>query len=495
MRKLITGVLLFALSAFVFGAGFPPPPLFLPNTLGVPLDVSTAGSAISVSGAIDVRAAGAKCDGKAVYDATTTASTTTTISSATAAFKAADVGKVIAVMPYADTANPVYGTVASVISATQITASVNSAPAALTNAIVVWGTDDTAKINTALSAAKYTIGAVQIPGGICTVIGSLTIPVGVTLRGVANFSTGGKAKDFKYSGSSIVAVRFNAASLLIIGDSTSTDPKGTTVRDINIDAFGLAYHAYDGSTTSRTGQIASATFLRGVGETIWLTPTANMHDSAAFGSNNAANVVQAQGDGRIINNIITGSGNGFYQLKLSNSDDLIISMNHMWKDSNLATSLGGQIFVSQNSGNVTSGSVTIALNKFDTSYGPHVFIKVSGNSTLRGLNLESNHGFQNDNVTTATYPFFALEVDAGSSLRVLNIHNNMGHASWNGTVLGSLTYFIDGGLGVAGTFVGIDISGNQVDNCAASYNVFAPTALQSHNNNYIVGSGTVATPF
>lgn len=471
----------------------PPGVQYARNASGIPIELQNPGnSPLAVTGALDIRAYGAKSDCQAVYDATTTNAATTTITSATATFKASDVGKRIATLQYADTAIGGYGTIASYISPTSVTATLNSAPGALTNAIIVWGTDDATAVNAALTAAKNGRGAVFVPGGITCVGSSLTIPVGVRLFGIGNYSTGGKAKDFKYSGSSIVGIKFAAGGLIVAGDSTGTDPEGTTLDHINIDAFGEFNRAYDGSNSSRTSRIEFATLLRGVGETIYSTPTSIIQSNSIFGQNQAANVVAVQGDSRFINNIVTGAGNGFYAIKLSNADDVVIALNHTWKDSSLNTMLGGQIFVSQNTGNVLSGGITIVGNKFDTSYGPHVFVKVSGNSTLRGINISDNHGFQNDSVPAATYPWMQLEVDSGSTLRAFTMHNNLGRASFNGTSFGSLTYFIDGGL-IAGTIVGSSLTGNIMDNCAAAYNVFTPA--YSAGNYYIVGSGTTATAF
>lgn len=448
----------------------------------------------SSNGAIDIRSYGAKCDGDALYDVTTTATATCTVTSITASFTNDDVGKNAAILAYLDTMTVKYGVITSVNSPTSAVVTLNSAIGALTNATMVYGTDDSAAINLACAAAKLGNGAVFVPGGIsCVKASSIIIPVGVTLFGITNFATGGRAKDFKYSGSSIVSVGYNAQATIIAGDSSGADPKGSQIYGLNIDAFGLAYNAYTGGSTSRTSRIDHCTLLRGVGETIVGSPTSRINNCSIFGQHQSiASVVTLYGDSTFSNNIVTGAGKGQYSIKLSNADDINISNNHMWKDGSLASMLGGQIFISLNTGFLTSGSVTILGNKLDTSFGPHIYIKASGNSKGRGININSNHAFQNDSVPNATYPFMQVEIQAGSELRGLNVHGNGCHASWNDPTKGTLTAFLDNSASV-GTITGSSITGNIADNCAAGYISLTPT--YTAGNMFIAGTGTTVTLF
>lgn len=97
---------------------------------------------------------GAKGDGKVVADVSTT-SASKVITSASAGFTAADVGKTVminggngaAAAPYIDV-------IASVQSATQATLTTLSAGATATNCAMAWGTDDTAAFNSAFTAAR-----------------------------------------------------------------------------------------------------------------------------------------------------------------------------------------------------------------------------------------------------------------------------------------------------------------------------------------------------
>lgn len=127
---------------------------------------STAASWSPVSNsspwAFDVTAAayGAQGNGQVVADGAMS-SGSAVLTSATAAFTAADVGKAISVKGAAVTGvTTLVTTIASRQSATQVTLSAaNASGVALTGAIVIWGTDDTAAIQAAVDAAEaYLVG-------------------------------------------------------------------------------------------------------------------------------------------------------------------------------------------------------------------------------------------------------------------------------------------------------------------------------------------------
>lgn len=102
----------------------------------------------------NVFAYGAKADGKQVHDATMLTASAV-VHSATANFVSGDVNKVVQVKG-AGTAQSttLIGTILSVQSATQATLSVSNASGSdLTGLAMMWGTDDTAAINAALTAA------------------------------------------------------------------------------------------------------------------------------------------------------------------------------------------------------------------------------------------------------------------------------------------------------------------------------------------------------
>lgn len=95
---------------------------------------------------------GAKGDGRVVGDVVT--NSTTTITSATANFTAGDVGKRIMVNGALGTANiPLLTTISSVTNATTAVLA-STATVSTSGCAAVWGTDDTAAVNSAVSAAS-----------------------------------------------------------------------------------------------------------------------------------------------------------------------------------------------------------------------------------------------------------------------------------------------------------------------------------------------------
>lgn len=451
------------------------------------------GNKFAANGAVDVRTFGAKCDGIALYDATATNSTTSTITSATANFTSADIGKKCVTVPYVDTlAQTVrYGTITAVSSPNSCTVLLNVAPGALTGATFIYGTDDLAAYNAAIAAADASnISSVFVPGGISCLAGNLIIPMGMTLFGVGNYATGGRAKDFKYKGSSLVLVSFLAADF-VTGGNGGNSPRGVTLHHLNIDCLNLATHSF--KSGGRTVHVNNCTLLHGITNTIETGATSRFHMCCIFGHNDACNVVQITGDSTFTNNLVIGAGNGFYEIKTSNGDDIVITGNHLWKDAQLSSMLGGSIFVSQNSGDTKAGGITISNNKFDTAFGPHILIRVSGSSTLRGINIVGNQSMNNDAVVNGTGAFIQLEVQSGNILRCLNVHSNMVRGSWNDPTKGQHSYFLDASL-TAGTVYASSLTGNVIDNVVSGGLLnFTPT--YTAGNLYMVGTGTTAVAF
>lgn len=120
------------------------------------------GGAVSSPWVFDVTASayGAKGDGKVVADGAMT-SGSTTLTSATAGFTAGDVGKAISVKGAAVSGvTTLVTTIAAYVSATQVTLSAaNASGGAVSGAIVIWGTDDTAAIQAATNAAEAYLAA------------------------------------------------------------------------------------------------------------------------------------------------------------------------------------------------------------------------------------------------------------------------------------------------------------------------------------------------
>ena len=110
---------------------------------------------------------GAKGNGKVIGDATIAGGALSTLTSASAAFTSNDTGKTMMINGASGTASPPLVTTITFVNSTTVTLA-NAAANAVTNAAAVYGTDDTAAINSAVSAGKTyatTVSAAPGSGG------------------------------------------------------------------------------------------------------------------------------------------------------------------------------------------------------------------------------------------------------------------------------------------------------------------------------------------
>lgn len=446
----------------------------------------------------DVRHYGAKVDGVALYDVSTTNSATSTITSATGSFTAADVGKPCAVIPaVASSAYPKYGTITGVANSTTATATLNVSPGALTGATFVYGTDDTIAVRAAISAAKpstaYGYGTVYVPRGIVVTTDKLVFPDGVSLRGAGNTTTVDFARNFRHHQANIVLVNYvPSAGAVVLGDGSSSGKVGSNASWIDIDCLNLAPRALEVAAGQivRTVHIDHVTAVRGTADTV-LTGPSSVVTNSIFIQQQYGHVAKISGDSRFINNYVYGAGNGYHGIRISGVGDVQIIGNHIWKDADTPAALGSSIYLESWGTQVNKGQVTISANSFDTSFGPHIQIAALNTSVLRGVTITGNEGFQNDVVPNAAYPFIKINVDSGASIRALTISGNTGTGSWNDPTKGQYTYFVDGS-GVAGHIYGSVTGGNAIDNCAAITNFSGTWAAwdKDSGNTVIPGTGT-----
>jgi len=128
---------------------------------------------------------GATGDAEVIEDATIDSGSLSTLTSPTSLFTSAIIGKVIAIAGAGAAGATLITTIADVPTTTSLTLS-SPALTAVANFRAVYGTDNTAPIQVALTAAALQINApvVLLPrGNFLFSSGSLTIPQGVTLQG------------------------------------------------------------------------------------------------------------------------------------------------------------------------------------------------------------------------------------------------------------------------------------------------------------------------
>lgn len=438
----------------------------------------------------DIRSFGAKCDGKVLFTSNV-GNGSSILNDPSAAFTQDDVGKpCVLTTNSAGRSTPRRGTITAVNSSTQIVLSFTAA-ISYTNALFVYGTDDGTSINAAItSCAASGGGAVDFPQKIACSKLQHTLPNGVWFRGTGNNPKVMSSNTNHYAGSVLVGLEFyGSGALVTCGDSVvSSNGKASGIFGMTIDCMDI--HSY-AVTSGCTGMnLLNVTAIGGTVAAVVSGASGVITNCSCVGTQRQ-NAVQMSGDSRLVNSYAYQSGTGYAAVQVNNGDDVQIIGNHFYKGGT-NTTLGPSIEVKATDGTLTKGSILIEGNSFDTAFGPHILLTMSGTSTLRGLLINGNHFFQNDSVPNATYPVIQLSIAAGSILRGLVVNGNIVRGSWNDPTKGQPTAFIDG-ASIAGNVYGSSVVGNIADNTPAGYATFTPT--YSAGNLFISGVGTVVTAF
>lgn len=233
-----------------FGDFYPVGPGFAPgfdNQLAPKFYVDGVGGQRPWVFDVTANAYGAKGDAQVVGDGAM-GSGSAVLTSATANFQAGDVGKAISVKGAGPTGvTTLITTIASRQSATQVTlTAANASGGALTGAVVIWGTDDTAAIQAAVNAAEAYLGShsyaqVYFPPRPYVVAGALNISKsgnGQIVFGVYATTGNKRILEFRGEGDGAAAVRhwqqtvpqYAGSCLISFGVYSGT---GTQISDIN----------------------------------------------------------------------------------------------------------------------------------------------------------------------------------------------------------------------------------------------------------------------
>jgi putative cofactor-binding repeat protein len=203
---------------------------------------------------------GAKGDGRRVTDGAIT-SGQATLTSATAAFTAADVGKLCYVAGAGAAAAQMATTISAYVNATTVTLAAN-ASTTVSAAAVDYGTDDTAAIQAAVDAVPASGGVVEVPIGTY----QITSPVLIT----KNFVTlGGQnngersivfAEDVGVNGSCLKA-NLNIDIVKVYRASGAIRPAGVVIEDLCLRGSGRTGSS-SGVHATAADAVASTDYLR-----------------------------------------------------------------------------------------------------------------------------------------------------------------------------------------------------------------------------------------
>lgn len=352
----------------------------------------------ALMGALDIRSQGAKCDGKFVNDAVIahTTGTSYTVTSASGKFTAADIGKVAASMAYAAGAQSGYdATVTGYTSPTVITITCSNGGVVSARSLFYWGTDDGVAINATITAANASTPKqnVFLPCAITCSTLVHVFPDGVSVLGMGGLTTVDYAYKITPVNSWLVLCKYIGGSIFTtLGNGGSNASIGSNASNITVDGMNLtAVSVQDGG---RASQRTNVTALRATAEMALVGGSGVMNMCTIAGSEQAASLKVGGGDSRVTNSYIYGSGAGSPVVKLE-GNDILFAQNHLWKDSDVDPT-GALVQCNFFNGTTNGGDVTIDTNQFDTAVGANIEINVTGNTTVRCLNIIGNHSLSND---------------------------------------------------------------------------------------------------
>lgn len=425
-----------------------------------------------------------KSDGVLLYDAAITFGPNAVITSSSGAFSEKDVGKRVAFYEKVSgaTARSGNGNIVSVINSTTVVTDMTVSGATnVSVAAVAYGSAMGAYINSYLQSIKQHGGA-DVTNSIYLCETKILLPNGVSLEG--NGRKGGF--DLPHNANLLGANVFVCATSAYQADGTSffdigdggdanfayLSGGGTRLVGINVDGMLQASSVVKG--VAAACKMISSQALRNYaayGRAIKAVGGMTIDDCVAVSHYNGTPIeADSVGDVHIRNGGAFGAGNGKFSLKISNCADVDVTGIHLWKCSNDATMLGGQVLI-ETYGGGKSKNVRVENSTFDTSFGPHVKISVGNGSTTYNTVISGNQGFNNDAVPAATYP--CMEVAGPSSgggyIRALSINGNGFDSSFGDETKGTYTGFLSltgaGTVGLRSAVLGLNVA----NNCAAGY--------------------------
>lgn len=441
---------------------------------------------------------GAKADGIVVYDAGLTASTKI-MTSASNPFKPTDVGKMFYIHNGLSTRSAfLYGVITGYAGAGSVTVDSNPIGGAITNGVLIFGTNDLVAIEAAIARVSAAGGGtVEFPNGITMSrsadFGTVNVPKGVHIAGHGTAKTSSHSGALEYNGGCTWVSIAPVGTSVTLGTGTIPRRTGSSIQGIFIDG-GPASNVVNSTTFEsevKDCQLA--------GQNIAAGGLSGIYDSYLM-SSHAGVTIRCNGDSRVHNNWIMGGGSGAgttnSTIYTNGADDISIMGNHIIVGDAGFANNSRSILVLTNGTSKSKGGILIANNKFDSSEGEHIEVIARDTSTMRCINIVGNIGMQEDGVPNDTYPAIRLISDVGASIDGLNIQGNNFRSSWNDPLKGTYKHFFDVS-GLLGTNRAGNISNNACSGVALTRNIYSsgvtPAGVLSVNNTIVRTDGVVVT--
>ena len=376
------------------------------------------------------------------------------------------------------------GTIVQVNSATQIVVSF-TAPSALTGMLVVYGPD----VGHALQAALNSVsaaggGAVELPNGNFLSTIQLIVPNNCSLAGRCNtpqaFGAGAARGLIGYGGTTLFCVAPTALTtepFVELGTSEFLR-NAPGLYNINIDTLQRAQDCVS-ATLSWGANVDTVTMIGGTRYTFEGGSSTTCRGSYIAGMSVYDVCSVTSGDARYLDNYIWGQQLGRYGMNIGNVDNIQVIGNHFFRggEASLADAAYSLVLYYDGTGSQVKGGITIIGNSFDHSGAEHVRIRLfNSGTTLRGVTIANNHGYQNQYTPNDTFSWMDIRTDAGCVVKGLSVTGNTGRGAWDGPTTGRPKHFCNGSaMAAANTVVGATFVGNTIQDLTSTfYNAFTP---------------------
>lgn len=421
------------------GGGYTKPTDGIPATdLAATVRASLA-KADTAQATYSLDAYGAKGDGRILTDIATTAGSTT-ITSATAGFTSADVGKLLTVVDNTTTYNVTTfaSTIATVTDASTVVLS--AAPTAtLTAASGVYGSDDTAAIQTAIAAAAPGGGTVFVPPRAFCTSAQINVPGGVNLAGTSlDYAT---VQTHPRRGSRIflcaTIATADAAAITLGNDNTSSVSGNTGSRMTNliVDAQQLADSAV--KLLGRRVYVQNAQIWRGRARALHMAGQNGYVSFSVIGQSNKGDCVlqSSQADSKVYFCQIRQMGINGAGVRISGGGDFVVQGNHIFAGADgagISSSAPCNDVVVE--GTVRGGQ--IIDNQLDGCYGDAISIVPAANGIVSDITINGNQHFIVTGTPQDTFATVLLNTSAsGSNISSVSITGNVAYALPNASTI------------------------------------------------------------
>jgi hypothetical protein len=369
-----------------------------------------------VPGIFAVKTYGAVGNTKAVADGAMTASSAT-LTSATAGFTAADVGKSVIVTGAGPAGAALGTTVSAYVNSTTVTLAA-SASTTVSGAPLTWGTDDTAAIKAAVAAAVAAGGGVVwvAPGMNCLVSQLILLASGVELVGAGRFSSTITAN----ASALITAWQTSGGWPVIVGAVNAT---GCGVRDLGVNASGTMTSGvcmlggtgvyirdcFIQGAAGHSGAHFFGTQNTGVGPVMYGVMAGNIVAASLYNCVFDGECVSCVMDGNVSHDALAGhfSMGGLSGLAATPGSGNVVSGNSGHGGGSTSQNFYGGIYIENNNDATVTGNVI-------TGYAGYATLNIRGASgTFTGNRLTGN---------ISSLPLYALRLNSGNG--VLDIAGN-----------------------------------------------------------------------